>query len=230
MNNCEHFTLLRENIRQKALACGRDPDDVELIAVSKKQSLDKITSIHACGQKIFGENYLQEAQEKMQHCPHDLCWHFIGHLQSNKVAAAVEHFDVIQTVDRIKIARKIQLHASKMNKTQHILVQVNVGREKQKSGVLPEDAEELLTMIAQEPNIRVLGLMTMPPWSSDPEEARPYFRHLRELGEMLSGKGLFASRDRVELSMGMSGDYLVAIEEGATMVRIGTALFGTRQE
>ncbi len=229
MKVCEHLKMIHDRIRKTAVACGRDPETIKLIAVSKRQDIEKIRAMHACGQKTFGENYIQEAQEKIKHGQLDEArWHFIGHLQSNKTATAVELFDLIQTVDRAKVAKKIQLHAARLGKRQKILVQVNVGREKQKSGVLPEDAAALLESIVQEPNIEILGLMTMPPWSKDPEASRTYFRQLRELARDLADKKLFNHQEQVELSMGMSGDYQIAIEEGATMVRIGTALFGAR--
>jgi pyridoxal phosphate enzyme (YggS family) len=228
MSICKQITTIQNTIRRTALARDRDPESIKLIAVSKKQSLEKIRAAYSCGQRVFGENYLQEAREKISACPSDICWHFIGHLQSNKAASAVELFDVIQTVDRAKIVKKIQHHAKRIGKRQNILVQVNVGREKQKSGILPENAEDLLGTIQRQPNVQVLGLMTMPPWTDDPEKSRPYFRKLRELASKLAKKGLFADPDHVALSMGMSGDYTVAIEEGATMVRVGTAIFGTR--
>jgi len=228
MSICKQIEAIQDTIRRTALACGRDPDSIELIAVSKKQSLEKINAAYGCGQRVFGENYLQEARDKISGCPADIRWHFIGHLQSNKAASAVELFDVIQTVDRAKVVRKIQYHAERIGKIQKILVQINVGREKQKSGIFPENAEDFLKSIQKEPNILVLGLMTMPPWTDSPEESRPYFRQLREIAEILTKKGLFADPDHVALSMGMSGDYIVAIEEGATMVRVGTAIFGAR--
>lgn len=229
MNICNNISVIQERIRHTALACGRRPESVELVAVSKKQGMEKILMAHQCGQKVFGENYLQEAREKIKNCPSDIRWHFIGHLQSNKAAAAVALFDLIQTVDRAKLVRKIQLHAKQLGKQQNILVQVNVGREEQKSGVLPEDVEKLLKLIQEQPNVQVLGLMTMPPWTDTPEKSRPYFRQLKELARAMAGKQLFLDSDQVALSMGMSGDYTVAIEEGATMIRVGTALFGARE-
>ncbi len=228
MSICKQIETIQDTIRHTALTCGRDPESIELIAVSKRQSLEKINAAYGCGQRVFGENYLQEARDKISVCPPDICWHFIGHLQSNKAASAVELFDVIQTVDRAKVVSKIQHHAEQIGKQQKILVQINVGREKQKSGILPENAEDLLRTIQGEPTILVLGLMTMPPWTDNPEESRPYFRQLRELAGILNRKRLFADPDHVALSMGMSGDYTVAIEEGATMVRVGTAIFGAR--
>jgi len=228
MNICDQISIIQKNIKQTALDCDRDPDRIKLIAVSKRQDMKKIQAAYACGQKVFGENYIQEAKDKISQSQLDASWHFIGHLQSNKTAAAVELFDLIQTVDRAKIARKIQLHAARIGKKQKILVQVNVGREAQKSGVLPEDAEAFIKSIIEEPNIEILGLMTMPPWSKHPEASRPYFQQLRKIARDLADKGLFRHPGQVELSMGMSGDYQVAIEEGATMVRIGTALFGAR--
>ena len=223
-----NITAIGEIIQRTANACGRNPENIELIAVSKRQDSAKIRDAHECGQNIFAENYLQEARDKIPRCPPEICWHFIGHLQANKTAAAVDLFDMIQTVDRPKIVRRIQRHAEQIGKLQKILVQVNVGRERQKSGILPEETQPLLELINRQPNIMVQGLMTIPPWTDNPEQSRPYFRELRELSVVLAAKGLFADSRHVTLSMGMSGDFTVAIEEGATMVRVGTALFGPR--
>lgn len=228
MNICENIAAVQKTIQRTALACGRQPQEVKLVAVSKKQEMEKIKQACACGLHIFGENYLQEARNKICACPVEIRWHFIGHLQSNKAGAAVELFDLIQTVDRAKVANRIQHHAERIGKQQNILVQVNVGREQQKSGVVPEDTEELLKTLQDMENIRVLGLMTIPPWTEDPEKRRPFFRQLKELADSLSQKKLFFDSQQVEISMGMSGDYTIAIEEGATMVRVGTALFGAR--
>ena len=209
---------------------GRTAKDVKLVAVSKRQDADKIISAAACGQTTFGENYLQEAQEKITNLSNTYCWHFIGHLQSNKAKVAAELFDVIETVDRIKIARALDRHANGLNKKLQIFIQVNIGREKQKNGVLPEETEELLKTVRAETTLHISGLMGIAPRTNDPESSRYYFRKLRELSEQLTDKGLFSSSKNVELSMGMSADYPIAIEEGATLVRVGTALFGQRKE
>ncbi len=226
---CNNLKKIQANITIAAERSGRPAGAVQLIAVSKRMDSGKIHQAIACGQYIFGENYLQEAQQKLPILDDNLRWHFIGHLQSNKARLAVKLFDVIETVDRIKIARAIDQHAAALNRDLRILVQVNIGREKQKHGVLPEDTEELLESIRQTTRLTVSGLMGMPPWSKDPETSRKYFRELKELSVLLSKQELFSDNNNVELSMGMSSDYVVAIEEGATMVRVGTALFGRRE-
>ncbi len=180
------------------------------------------------GQDIFGENYLQEAAGKIGAIGNRARWHFIGHLQSNKARLAAELFDVIETVDRFKIARLLNEHCQILDRSLDILVQVNVGEEPQKSGVLPDEAERLLEQLQQFPRLRVMGLMTMPPYFDAPETVRPFFRKLRVLSERFRERNLLGRHGSVELSMGMSGDFEVAIEEGATLVRVGTALFGSR--
>lgn len=224
----DNLSHILETIAQSARNSGRDPLDVTLVAVSKLVDLATIQEAVDCGHFVYGENYLQEAAEKIPHFPSTVHWHFIGHLQSNKAKQAVELFDMVETVDRLKIAKALDHHARLLNKNLSILVQVNTGREAQKSGVLPEDAERLVRAIAQETTLQIRGLMTMPPFCADPEHSRPYFRELRELAKQLAAQGLFADNERIELSMGMSADYPVAIEEGATLVRVGTALFGNR--
>lgn len=225
---CKNLKTIQKNIARAAEQSGRTADAVQLVAVSKGMDIEKINQAASCGQKIFGENYLQEAQEKISALDNNLCWHFIGHLQSNKARLAAELFDVIETVDRIKIARALDHHAAELGKELRILIQVNIGREKQKHGILPEKTENLLKSIKQETGLRVLGLMGMPPWTSEPEANRHYFREMRKLSEQLNDKGLFSGNNGVELSMGMSADYTVAVEEGSTLVRVGTALFGRR--
>ena len=225
----DNLARIRETIASSARKAGRSPEAVKLVAVSKTVSPDLIFEAVQAGQTLFGENYIQEAAEKMACLPASLQWHFTGHLQSNKARRAAELFDLIETVDRWKLAAALDSHARMLGKTISILLQINTGREPQKSGVLPEAAEALLTRIAGETGLRVLGLMTMPPYSPDPEQSRPYFSTLRQLGQRLASLGLFTNNAEVELSMGMSNDYAVAIEEGATLVRVGTALFGQRQ-
>ena len=225
----DNLAQILETIGQSARKVGRNPQDIKLIAVSKMIGVDLMRQALESGQTLFGENYLQEAADKIDLFPPTVNWHFIGHLQSNKAKQAVELFDVIETVDRWKIAKALDIHAKNQRKRLSVLIQVNTGREKQKSGVLPEAAEGLLRQVAQESDLRVLGLMTMPPFCHDPEKSRPYFRELKDLAKRLAALNLFADNGRVELSMGMSGDYPIAVEEGATLVRVGTALFGTRK-
>ncbi len=225
---CDNLKRIQKNIDIATERSGRSADSVQLVAVSKRQGLEKIRKAISCGQQIFGENYMQEARQKITSLDQNLCWHFIGYLQSNKCRVAVELFDVIETVDRLKIARILARHAAELQKDIRILIQVNIGREKQKHGILPEDAENLIKSIHRETNLQAAGLMGMPPWSKEPEASRDYFGKLRKLSEQLADKGLFPNDNNIELSMGMSADYTIAIEEGATLVRVGTALFGHR--
>jgi len=226
--NCENLDRIRARIRQAAERCGRNPNEIQLVAVSKRMPAEVVSEAYQCGQVIFGENYLQEAREKIEQLDQSIQWHFIGNLQSNKARIAAELFQVIETVDRLKIARKLNRHAGDLGKTIDVLIQVNVGREPQKSGVLPEKCRELLRDIQSLTNLKVRGLMTMPPYGREPESSRPWFRELKQLAIQLADEELFEDNDSVELSMGMSGDFTVAIEEGATLVRVGTAIFGPR--
>ena len=225
---CDNLNRIRAQIRESAERCGRDPKGVKLVAVSKHMPVDAIAEAYKCGQLIFGENYLQDAKEKIEQIDNSFQWHFIGHLQSNKARTAAELFQVIETVDRLKIARSLNRYAGELNKTIEVLIQVNVGREPQKSGVLPDKAKRLIEDMRPLANLKVRGLMTMPPDGGEPEASRPRFRALKQLSVQLADEGLFENNDSVELSMGMSGDFTVAIEEGATLVRVGTAIFGPR--
>jgi len=226
---CDNLAKIKNNIALAIEQSGRKENCVRLVAVSKRQDTKKIRQAVSCGQYVFGENYIQEAREKIPIMEENLSWHFIGHLQSNKCRDAVQLFSVIETVDRLKIARSIARYASELHKNLHILIQVNIGREKQKHGVLPENTEDLMKSINRETNLKASGLMAMPPWSEKAEASRDYFAKLRKLSEQLSDKGLFLNDKKIELSMGMSTDYTIAIEEGATIVRVGTALFGHRK-
>ena len=225
---CDNLDTVQTRIHEAAENCGRDPREIKLVAVSKRMPAEAIAEAYDCGQIIFGENYLQDARDKIFQLELPLQWHFIGHLQSNKARMATELFQVIETVDRFKIARALDRYAGELDKTLEILIQVNVGREPQKSGVLPEKTRELLQDIGSLLNLKVRGLMTMPPYGRTPEASRPWFRKLKQLAVELASRGLFEDNDAVELSMGMSGDFTVAIEEGATLVRVGTAIFGPR--
>jgi pyridoxal phosphate enzyme (YggS family) len=226
---CDNLDRIRTRIEQAAECSNRNPDDIRLVAVSKRMPTEAVLEAQQCGQIMFGENYLQEAKEKITRLDPSLCWHFIGHLQSNKVRLAAELFQVIETVERIKTGKALDKHAGKLGKKLDILIQVNVGREPQKAGVLPEQAEELLQLLQPLANLKICGLMTMPPYGREPEASRPWFRKLKQLSRQFADKGLFTDNNSVELSMGMSGDFPVAIEEGATLIRVGTALFGPRQ-
>lgn len=227
---CDNLEHIKAAVRAATLACGRNPDGVKIVAVSKHVPAAGIAAAQACGQMVFGENYLQEAAGKISQLDPTLDWHFIGHLQSNKAAAAASLFRVIQTVDRLKLALALDKHAAQLGKKLEVLVQVNVGREQQKAGVLPEQAEELLRAMQPLTSLRVRGLMTMPPLGQEPEASRPWFSALRLLATHCAGQGLFHDNGAVDLSMGLSEDFHIAIEEGATLVRIGTALFGERTQ
>jgi PLP dependent protein len=197
------------------------------VGATKTVRVERIRQAVAAGLSILGENYLQEAREKIAALDLAVSWHFIGHLQSNKAAAAVKLFDLIHSVDRPALAQALNGAAAKINRVQDILLEVNLAQESTKSGVKPEDLEDLLRTCAALPYLRVRGLMTMPPWFADAEMVRPYFQALRRARDHLQSLNL-PGVELAELSMGMSDDFEVAIEEGATLVRIGTALFGAR--
>jgi pyridoxal phosphate enzyme (YggS family) len=204
---------------------GRDPAGIRLLAVSKRHSLAAVQEAIAAGQTEFGENFVQEAIPKIEATADTGArWHFIGHLQSNKTALAATHFDWVHTVDRLKIARRLSAQRSVHAPPLQVCIQVRVGDEASKSGAAPAAVGELAAAVAELPRITLRGLMTIPPPSDDPAVQRGYFRTLRELQETLIADGLTLDT----LSMGMSGDLEAAIAEGATLVRIGTALFGPR--
>jgi pyridoxal phosphate enzyme (YggS family) len=225
---CENLYRLKEKIAAIAERCGRDPRGIELLAVSKRMTAEQIREAYHCGQHLFGENFVQEAVEKIPQLAPSLRWHFIGHLQSNKARHAARLFAMVETVDRLRLAAELNKHAAACGRTLDILVQVNVGEEPQKSGIAPQNVEQFVTELGTLQHLRVRGLMTIPPYAVDPELARPFFRTLKELADRCRDRGLFADNNSVVLSMGMSGDYPVAIEEGATQLRIGTAIFGER--
>ena len=198
------------------------------MAVSKRFPADAIQEAQGAGQIIFGENYLQEARDKYESLQGSVQFHFIGHLQSNKAAIAAEICTMIETVDRLKLAKLLNQHLQHMDKKLDILIQVNIGEDPRKQGITANQAVELLERISDFDKLRPRGLMTMPPISADPEDSRVYFRKLKSLAEKLGEKKLFHDNSAIELSMGMSNDYEIAIEEGATLVRVGTAIFGQR--
>lgn len=204
----------------------RNPEEVALVAVSKYQPPEAVATLAAAGQHTFGENYVQEALDKIDSLSdQQLAWHFIGNLQSNKAKFVPGHFAMVHTLDKLKLAQALHKSAQKAGVVQAVLVQVNIGNEPQKSGVAIEELENLVAQTAALDAIDVQGLMCMPPVCQTAEDARPYFRHLYALRETLRSRlGLALPH----LSMGMSSDFEVAIEEGATLVRVGTALFGPR--
>ncbi|MCD6586489.1 MAG: YggS family pyridoxal phosphate-dependent enzyme [Desulfobacteraceae bacterium] len=224
----EQIKKIRKRIEQAALSCGRDPLNVQLVAVSKTVSSKNVKPVIDAGVFIFGENYIQEAMQKIDEIADSrLSWHFIGHLQSNKAKYVVRYFDLIHSVDTLKLAKEINRHAKKLNKVQNILVQVNIAMETTKSGVSTKDTISLIRDISKLENLSVKGLMTMPPFFNQPEKVRPYFKALADLKDQILKESI-AHIEMKELSMGMTGDFEVAIEEGATLVRIGTAIFGDR--
>jgi pyridoxal phosphate enzyme (YggS family) len=203
------------------------PPGVELVAAAKTRTAAEILEVIEAGVKFIGENYVQEAADVFPAVGRRARWHFIGHLQTNKAKKAVEIFDLVETVDSIGLGREIDKRAAAAGKTMDILVEVNSGREPQKAGVLPEGVEPLVRSLATLPHLRVLGLMTMGPFEGDPEDSRPYFTETRKVWDALKALAIPGVEMR-RLSMGMTNSWRVAVEEGATMVRIGTAIFGPR--
>lgn len=224
----EQLKQIKDRIHNAAIDCGRNPETIRLVAVSKTVAMERVKEAIEAGVTILGENYVQEAREKIQRLSiYPVSWHFIGHLQTNKAKYAVKLFDLIHSVDSLKVAQELDKQAKKNNKIQPILVQVNVAEEVSKSGVSVGNAAKLINNMRPLTNLAVKGLMTMPPYFNAPEKVRPYFKTLRELRDQIKKEG-FSYVTLDELSMGMTGDFEVAIQEGATLVRIGTAIFGER--
>jgi len=224
----KNLEIIRAGIAAAAEKTGRNPEKIKLVAVSKFFPADAIIEAFHAGQTIFGENYIQEVQAKRDLVPPAVKFHFIGHLQSNKAKIAAATCSMIETVDSYKIAKALHTHLEALHRTIDVLVQVNIGDDTNKAGVKEDQAEELLARLQDLARIRVCGLMTMPPFVENPELSRPHFRNLRRLAEKLSKKRMFAESMEPELSMGMSSDFHIAIEEGATIVRVGSAIFGHR--
>ena len=215
-------------IKQSAVSSGRDPESVRLVAVSKTIPAETVKKAIDAGANTLGENYIQEAKTKFNDLiSYPVSWHFIGHLQTNKAKYAVRIFDLIHSVDSFKLALELNKQAGKTGKIQHVLIQVNVAEESSKSGISIQNTLSLIKEISVLNNISIKGLMTMPPFFNEPEKVRPFFKDLRNLRDTIRREEI----DNVgmeELSMGMTGDFEAAIEEGATLVRIGTAIFGDR--
>ncbi len=223
------ISTIRDRLDRAARNAGRRPGDVRLVAVTKTVPIEGVVAAAAVGQRVFGENYLQEAREKIDAMGEPgIQWHFIGHLQRNKAKYAVRLFDLIHTLDSEKLARELDRQAAQIKKVQPVLIQVNCSGEATKSGIRPEAAAGLARAVGEMGHLSLQGLMTIPPSFDDPIRARPYVAMLRKLAAAIDALGL-AGVSMTELSMGMSGDFETAIAEGATLVRIGTAIFGERR-
>jgi len=222
----ENACDILKRMSHAAMRADRSPGEVELVAVTKTVSLERIQEAIDAGLRVFGENKVQEAAPKIEHFRSlgTIRWHFIGPLQKNKAKKAVELFDVIESVDSFELAERINRHADELNKIQPVFIQVKLGEEETKHGAAPEDVEELVSEMAALKNIEMIGLMAIPPYCEDPEEARSYFSQLRKIRDLLREKGYGIQR----LSMGMSHDFEIAVQEGATEIRVGTDIFGRR--
>lgn len=223
-----NYREIVERIAQAAVSTGRDPRDVKILGAAKTQEIKSIEAAIMSGVLLIGENYVQEASLKKKSFPGNIEWHMIGHLQRNKAKAAVEIFDVIESLDNAELARELDKEGRKRNLRVRALVEINLGGEETKSGIAKSKVVELLRTIGKLDHVSIEGLMTVPPFRENCEETRPYFRELRQLRDELRNFKL-PNIDLRELSMGMTHDYLIAVEEGATIVRIGTALFGPRR-
>ncbi len=231
MSVSENIAAIRERIEAAALRAGRSATEIELMAVSKTHPPERIREAYAAGLRLFGENRVQEFAGKMGELADlpEARWHMIGHLQTNKAGKAAELFHAVDSIDSVKLAEKLDGAARGLKKKLNVLIEMNVGGEMAKSGVAPgaRELEDLLLAAPQFQALQFRGLMTVPPFADDPEDARPYFRKLRELRDAIAKRKLSAIQMDV-LSMGMSHDFEVAIEEGSTCVRVGTAIFGDR--
>jgi hypothetical protein len=231
MSIAENLARVRERIDVAAHRAQRRPEEIKLMAVSKTFPAERIREAYDAGLQLFGENRVQEFASKADSLRdlHDAEWHLIGHLQTNKAAKAAELFVAIDSVDSVRLAQKLDVSAQQLGKKLEVLIEINVGGEAAKSGVAPEsgELEELLSAAPKLDHLEFRGLMTVPPFADDPAEARPYFRKLRELRDQIAARRLPAV-DMRTISMGMSHDFEVAIEEGSTCVRVGTAIFGDR--
>lgn len=227
MNIKKNISEIKNKITEVCQRCNRNPNDVKLVAVSKTMPASMIEEAAVAGQTLFGESYVQDFADKVDDVTAPVQWHFIGGLQSNKVKYLRNKVAMIHSVDRLSLAEEINKQWLKIGQPVEILLQVNLGGEVSKSGADEEYLEQLVRQVAALPMLRIRGLMTLPPYFDDPEEVRPFFRRLQELADTIE-KLAIPDVEMRELSMGMSHDFEVAIEEGATMIRIGTAIFGAR--
>lgn len=221
----ENYVRITEDIVRAASTSGRKPSEISVIAVTKTHPVETIQAAIDCGIKLFGENRIQEAKQKIPELSGDFSFHLIGHLQSNKARDAVQLFDFIHSIDKLSTADKVNSEAERIHKVQNILVQVNTSFEDSKNGVKPEEAMELCSQISKLEHLSLHGLMTIGPFTGDTEKIRNSFRTLRKLRDDINST---LTLSLTELSMGMSSDYAVAVEEGATIVRVGSAIFGER--
>lgn len=221
----ENLLQVMERIKRAAQRAGRDPQEIKLVAVSKTVEVSRIKEAIDAGVSILGENYVQEAKKKIEEIGRQVEWHFIGHLQTNKAKYAVQLFDMIHSVDTLPLAEELNRRAEKEGQVIKVMIEVNLSGESTKFGTEEEKVFELAKKIFELRNLSLVGLMTMPPYFESPEMSRPYFIKLRQLKERLEKEGIPLK----ELSMGMSNDFEIAIEEGATYVRVGTAIFGPRK-
>lgn len=224
----ENLKLVEDRISRACVRSGRNREEVTLIAVSKTKPVEMMEEAMKSGIRVFGENKVQEILKKEPELPNDIDWHLIGHLQRNKVRQITGKVAMIHSVDSLRLAEQIQKEYEKQELTARILIEVNVAGEESKFGLMPEETEDVIREIAKMPNIEVCGLMTIAPFVDNPEDNRIHFRNLRKLLVDINAKNIDNVSMR-ELSMGMTGDYEVAIEEGATFVRVGTGIFGSRQ-
>ena len=226
----DNYKAVRKNIDEACARADRSPEDVTLIAVSKTKPEENIEELYHAGVRDFGENYIQELRQKYDDLPKDIRWHMIGHLQRNKVKYIAEYVTMIHAVDTYELAQTIEKEAVKHNRRIPILIEVNVAEEDTKFGVSCQEAPKLVKRIAESlPHVLVSGLMTSAPFVQDPEDNRPVFRKLRQLSVDINNENTDNENvDMKTLSMGMTNDYIVAVEEGATLVRVGTAIFGAR--
>lgn len=223
----ENLIQVKKRIADACRRCGRHPDEVTLIAVSKTKPLEDLKAVYSCGIRCFGENKVQEILDKQPQMPEDAEFHMIGHLQRNKVKQVIPHVKLIHSVDSLRLAEQIQKEAEKMKRTVPVLLEVNVAKEESKFGFHPEDLTDAVEAVKVYPNIRIQGLMTIAPFVEDPNKNRSYFKKLYQLSVDIKQKNI-DNVSMTALSMGMTGDYEVAVEEGATMIRVGTGIFGAR--
>lgn len=223
----QNYDKVLENIKAACQSAGRNESEVTLIAVSKTKPISDIEELYNHGVRIFGENKVQELCDKYEALPKDIKWHMIGHLQRNKVKYIVDKVELIHSVDSVRLARQIEEEAAKKNVRVHILIEVNVAEEESKFGLKTEEVLDMVTQIAEFPHVSIKGLMTIAPFVENPEDNRKYFNKLKQLAVDIKAKNI----DNVtmdKLSMGMTGDYMVAVMEGASYVRVGTGIFGER--
>lgn len=225
MSIAENVRGVEERMSWAAASAGRRIEDVRLIAITKTVNIEHVREAVAAGVKVLGENYVQEARDKIQVIGHSVEWHMTGHLQKNKAREAANLFDMVQAIDSLELAQELDKRAGNAAKVMSGLIEINIAGEGSKSGIREDKLMTLLNGVKDLNNLSIKGLMAIPPYFENPEEARPYFRKLRELRDKACDSGFQVK----ELSMGMSHDFEIAIEEGATMVRVGTAIFGKRR-